>query len=57
VYEFIRLQKKRRKQFIVDYVPMPDMYRPLDVNEELKKFIETPTPAFDPFPDILLIDY
>jgi len=57
VYEFIRLQKKRRKQFIVDYVPMPDMYRPLDVNEELKKFIETPTPEFDPFPDILLIDY
>ena len=57
VYEFIRLQKKRRKQFIVDYVPMPDMYRPLDVNQELKKFIETPTPEFDPFPDILLIDY
>jgi len=59
VYEFIRLQKKRRKQFIVDYVTMPDMYIPLDVNAELEKFLETErtTPAFDPFLDILLIDY
>ena len=56
VYEFIRLQKKRRKQFIVDYVPMPDMYTPLDVSAELQGFIEAPAPEFDPFPDILLID-
>jgi hypothetical protein len=56
VYEFIRLQKKRRKQFIVDYTPMPDMYTPLDVSAELQGFIEAPTPEFDPFPDILLID-
>jgi hypothetical protein len=39
VYEFIRLQRKRRKQFIVPYEPLPDMYKPLDVDKELMDFI------------------
>lgn len=57
VYEFIRLQKKRRKQFIVDYVPLPDMYRPLDVEFELRKLIEEQSvQKFDPLPDFIIID-
>ena len=57
VYEFIRLQKKRRKQFIVDYVPMPDMYRPLDVEFELRTLIEQHSGReFDPLPDFIIID-
>ena len=57
VYEFIRLQKKRRKQFIVDYVPFPDMYRPLDVELELKTLIEQHSGRqFDPLPDFIIID-
>jgi hypothetical protein len=57
VYEFIRLQKKRRKQFIVDYVPFPDMYRPLDETEYLKNLInEHSGQQFDPLPDFIIID-
>ena len=57
IYEFIRLQKKRRKQFIVDYVPFPDMYRPLDETEYLKKLInEHSAQQFDPLPDFIIID-
>jgi len=57
VYEFIRLQKKRRKQFIVDYVPFPDMYRPLDVQLELKTLIEQQSGRqFDPLPDLIIHD-
>jgi hypothetical protein len=57
VYEFIRLQEKRRKRFIVDYIPPPDMYRPLDETEYLKKLInEHSGQQFDPLPDFIIID-
>lgn len=57
VYEFIRLQEKRRKKFIVDYIPFPDMYKPLDVSFELEELIrEQSSQQFDPLPDFIIID-
>ena len=57
VYEFIRLQEKRRKKFIVDYTPFPDMYKPLDVSFELGELIrEQSSQQFDPLPDFIIID-
>lgn len=57
VYEFIRLQEKRRKKFIVDYIPFPDMYKPLDVSFELGELIrEQSSQQFDPLPDFIIID-
>jgi hypothetical protein len=57
VYEFIRLQEKRRKKFIVDYTPFPDMYKPLDVSLELEEFArEQSSQQFDPLPDFIIID-
>jgi len=56
--EFIRLQRKRRKQYIVPYTPFPDSYRPIDPQKELEEFINKPAPAYDYFPltDFLLMD-
>jgi hypothetical protein len=56
--EFIRLQRKRRKQYIVPYTPFPDAYRPIDPQKELEEFINKPAPAYDYFPltDFLLMD-
>jgi len=57
VYEFIRLQEKRRKKFIVDYIPFPDMYKPLDVSFELEELVrEQSSQQFDPLPDFIIID-
>ena len=57
VYEFIRLQEKRRNKFIVDYIPFPDMYKPLDVSFELEELIrEQSSQQFDPLPDFIIID-
>ncbi len=56
VYEFIRRQRKLRKNnVIVNYTPMPDIYKPLKIEDELQKLIDSPS-TFDPFPDFLLID-
>jgi len=56
VYEFIRRQKKLRKNnVIVNYTPMPDIYKPLRIENELQELIDAPS-DFDPFPDFLLID-
>jgi hypothetical protein len=57
VYEFIRLQEKRRKKFVVDYVPFPDMYKPLDEAFEIQQLIkEQSSQQFDPLPDFIIID-
>ena len=57
VYEFIRLQEKRRKRFVTDYTPPPEMYRPIDETEYLKKLInEQSAQQLDPLPDFIIID-
>ena len=57
VYEFIRRQKKvRRDNVIIDYVPMPDLFQPLKIEDEIEALINSDRDAFDPFPDFLLID-
>jgi hypothetical protein len=57
VYEFIRRQKKvRRDNVIIDYVPMPDLFQPLKIEDEIEALINSRRDDFDPFPDFLLID-